>query len=200
MMDPYSHARCSFDNLCSGRWIAGLTRVKTTQMYYIILEKKQRFEVIRWVHCIDQCVLRTILPTRFQPSLGRGACGSARAHTIDWGEKADFYCPCAILLTGVRMEPLSVYLTVDDRVDVVHCHKGWTLEQVRCLVLLVTAFGLGALPCAAGHCVWAGSAALCCWSLRLGWGRCLVLLVTVFGLGALPCAAGHCVWAGGAES
>ena len=29
------------------------------------------------------------------------------------------------------MEPLSVYLTVDDRVDVVHCHKGWTLEQVR---------------------------------------------------------------------
>ena len=22
------------------------------------------------------------------------------------------------------MEPLSVYLTVDDRVDVVHCHKG----------------------------------------------------------------------------
>jgi hypothetical protein len=33
--------------------------------------------------------------TRFQPSLG----GGARAHTIDWGEKADFYCPCAILLT-----------------------------------------------------------------------------------------------------
>ena len=29
------------------------------------------------------------------------------------------------------MEPLSVYLTVDDRVDVVHCHKGWTMEQVR---------------------------------------------------------------------
>jgi hypothetical protein len=27
------------------------------------------------------------------------------------------------------MEPLSVYVTVDDCVDVVHCHKGWTLEQ-----------------------------------------------------------------------
>ena len=28
------------------------------------------------------------------------------------------------------MEPLSVYLTHGDSVDVVHCHKGWSLEQV----------------------------------------------------------------------
>ena len=40
---------------------------------------------------------------------------------------------CAVGAHGGRtaMEPLSVYLPVDDRVDVVHCHKGWTLEQVR---------------------------------------------------------------------
>ena len=55
-------------------------------IYVLIPQKKQRFRGDQKVHGIYQCVLHTVLHTI--PT--QAVIGSGRAHTIDWGAKADF--------------------------------------------------------------------------------------------------------------